>query len=204
MQLSAPETSCASEGIAERLAALGPLIAELEEKRGDALLRGDDFDAEKLSTLRREQADLECVLAAATRRDRAAAEDARQAQRRLAQREIRKQEQARLDAVERAEQAATALVAALEAMRNALTAISAQNARLGNGGLSQVSVSVSEDRISRRLTDMFRPLLGRAGLKYGALKFPNPLPSAGVGESWREAEERAAAFEIARATKETP
>jgi hypothetical protein len=202
MLLTAPEAAPASEGYAARIEELNAEIARLEEERGDALLQGLDFDAEKLADLRRELADCDLLFAAQTRLDRKAAEEVRQAQRRLAKREILAQEEKRLDACDRAEKAARELVQALLDVRAALKAIAVENARLGNGGMVQLSVGETERRLSRRLTNLFEPL--RRGLRFGRIEFGHALSKAESSGTWREDEEAIAALEIRRATKEGP
>lgn len=199
MRLPPPDTS-ASDRITERLAAITPMIAELEEVRGDALLAGKDFDVERLASLRREQADLECVLDAATRRDRKAAAEAMEAERRQARREVRRHDQARLEAVEQAEKAAVALVAALVAHRETMAGINREAVRLGLRGLSTTE---AEKRITRRLATIFRPLI-QAGKRYGLLDLPSGVMGIQMSDSWRAGEAAFEAKELARILKENP
>ena len=198
--LEAPGGASAVEDIRNRLAATVERIGELEREQEDSHLSGEAFDVKPLHRARRDREALEQLLSATFRRERQLTAQAREKAMHGARKEVRRQEALRLDAVERAEAAAVALVAALTEHRAACEAINRELARLSAKRILMLHVKTAEDRLTRRLSETFKSLIGFQR-SYGQIDFPATMGVHPQGP-WRDAEEELVKFEIAQAARE--
>lgn len=178
-------TAPASMDFMARRMALMARIEELVQEEGAALLDGKSFNRVPLDRRRAELEALDAAEGESVRRD-----DARQA---IADAERRKvltaalatAEEQRLAAIDRAERAAREMADALVAARKAAQELVAIGSQLGRRPVIQLAALDHDDRLSRHLSFVLRPVTGLRR-RFGSIPFPEA--NHHYGKPWRASE----------------
>jgi hypothetical protein len=185
--------------LAKRRTTAETRIAALEQARGIALLDGKSFDARELTALETELDAINAAEGEAARRVRAAVEAAGQARIDALKEKLERRNTDRLEAVERAEQAARDLceaaklwIAANEDCGDLIRSLK----QSGGGGI--LNANETESRLGFMLACALKPLFGMRR-KLGMVTFPDSLPR--FAGNWREAEQTITEPEILAALK---
>lgn len=174
-------------------------LETIRAARGVAMLDGVNFDSQPLQSL---ECELEAITAAegeASRREREATGKAEEARLKELRALLAQAEDRRLDAVERAEKAAHAYVAATKEVLDT----SADIARISHGlGVNSTHHSAyeAELRLSLRLVCAMKPLTALRGA-FGQIRLP--AARAPYYDPWREAEAAIVKPALIEAIKET-
>lgn len=198
MQL--PQPDAPSIPIHERRAAAIHRVAELRREQGNALLEGQSFDHAPLLDAEREIEALEAAEGAIARREREAAAKVLADARRKMRKQIGGHEQKRLDAIDRAERAASDLAGALKEALDAAAEISVGVRLLGLPPVRYLEANDYRNRLSCRLAWAFLPLTG-PGRHFGQISFPD---SGMYRVSWLIAEAALVQPSITLATQGKP
>ncbi len=176
-------------------------LQELKNRRGVALLDNEAFTGDdEIAEL---EIDLDAIRVAegeATSRKREALEVALEKRRDAARDKVREFERLRLDAVEAAHSAAIGMMVALRDVQTYSEKLDRELRSVGVVSLDTPPEGINE-RFSRRLTAVMRPLLTNGGYEYGSISFPGPL-DCWAGE-WRTAEEKLLAPAVKKALQPT-
>ncbi|TIL43414.1 hypothetical protein [Mesorhizobium sp.] len=162
-------------------------LTELKHRQGVALLDDQEFDHTPLDAVEKELAALDAAEGEAVRRQREQAAKAEEARRTALKEKLERLNQDRLDAAERAEEAARAFTEASKEWiaRNADCARIVRALNKTGGGAMLLDAGETEMRLSQMLTCALKPLFGLRR-KLGMIVFPDPW-SRYAGE-WKETE----------------
>lgn len=186
MQIDSPATTPAAPAVhdfAERRRVILARLDELAADEGASVLDGRAYDRKVIDRLRAELESLDAAEGVAVRREHAARAADAAVLRADQTRKLLAAEDARLDALDRADRAARDLCAALIDARTHAGDVHKLSAWLEIR--RPVPVLDHDNRISRRLSAALKPLTGH-GLKYGHLTFREALPQE--RGPWREGE----------------
>lgn len=173
-------------------------LETLRRERGAALLDGQTFDDAAIREAERQLDALSDIEAVQVGRERKAAAQALQAHVAGLRAKLVKTERHRLNAVERAEEAARALASALKHAKEHSDEIEKLVKALGGTVPPNMTSAEAEKRLSNRIGDAMMPLTG-IRRRYGNLVFREPLGHE-RGE-WKAGEEKLAAAMIAAVTE---
>lgn len=148
-------------------------IVAIRTSQGQAVLDGTPYDSSSAVELSNELDVLEAAFSEATRRLRTLQSELRERRIAQAHKQIRSLETEQLVTIARAETAAKELLETFQAADDATGEMREAMELLGfrRGDLAQAGL---QERMSRRLTAVLKPILSRGWRRYGAIKFPEP------------------------------
>lgn len=143
----------------------------MRQARGAAYADGTTYDDTEIATVSAELDALSEAEGEVVRRDRKAQADARTVQRTKSVNQLLKAHTARLEAVGKAEKAASELVAALVDIEAQASVMQECAVSLGSNRIGSISTNSLRGRLARMLTRSFKPLMGTSS-RWGSIGFP--------------------------------
>jgi len=197
-----PDTGITPSQLADRRSEIELRLAELKRERAVAMIDGHPFNSSaEIANLSEELDALADAEGEGIRREREAADAAREILRKKLQTNVIKQEARRLEIMQKAEDAATDLMVALQDIQILTDKQALALRTLGVRKAYEMSPNGVQRRISQHLADIMRPLLSSGG-RYGDMSLPSPRDRP--HSPWADAERKAADPEIQLALRHVP